>query len=364
MRLATLAAAIFIACELQAAAGQAQAETPILQVGLFGYRPDGSGSASAYDTEPSLASLTYLNANGCQVGAGNQEPPAHATDAWRFSGKVLSRTREEVVLQLEWQRVLADGTPAASPGASQQLTLRNGDRVLLDSVIPADTRCWTSVGFEVRFNANSREAVAAAAAMIRSQKGARGGGVGVSAGAPSGSGSGRTNQEHAGSGGAASVSGHARHPVSGSGGGRHEWVSARPNFDVSLWLVRSVAGKPDEVWHQTLLTGHNETAFAFAPVSVETARGAVVLQVTGSVAVSNSAAGPQLQFETKRRATFPVTGNAPRDGGQDAQGGSRTTIPLPGPEEVLSFQLPPLPARSDRPAVPDQLSVRVRITPR
>jgi hypothetical protein len=345
MRRITLAAAIVIAGELQAAAGQTPAETPIVQVGLFGYRPDGSGSASAYDTEPSLASLTYLNANGCQVGAGNQEPPAHATDAWRFSGKVLTRTREEVVLQLEWQRVLADGSAVGSPGGSQQLTLRSGDRVLLDSVMPANAACWTSVGFEARYMASPAAVLMAAMKKGGSQTAVSGGGVG-------------------GSGGAIAGSGHARRPVSGSGGGRHEWASARPNFDVSLWLVRSVAGKQDEVWPQTLLTGHNETAFAFAPVTVETARGAVVLQVTGSVAVSNSAAGPQLQFETKRRVTYPVTGAAPRDGGQDAQGGSRTTIPLPGPEEVLSFQLPPLPGRSDRPAIPDQLSVRVRITPR
>jgi hypothetical protein len=348
MRLVALAAAILIAGEPQAAAGQAPADTPIVQVGLFGYRADGTQSSIAYDTEPSLDSIVYISASGperCLMGAGNKQPPAAATDVWRFSGKVVSSTSEEVVLQLDWQRQLADGGAVGSPGASQQLTLRAGDRVLLDSATPQNVPCWTSVGFEARYMPSPMRGMIASAKKGASQAPLGGGGV-------------------ASSGGATSVSGHARHPVSGSGGGRREWVSAFPNFDVSLWLVRSVAGKQDEVWHQTLRTGHDETAFAFAPVTAETARGPVVLQVTGSVAVSSSPAGPQLQFETKRRATYPATDAAPRDGGQDVQGGSRTTIPLPGPEEVLSFQLPPLTGRSDRPAVPDQLSVRVRITPR
>jgi hypothetical protein len=309
----------------------------------------------AYETEPSLQSIVYISTSGpdrCRMGAGNQQAPAAATDVWRFSGKILSRAGDEVVLQLDWQRQVADGSAAGSPGASQQLTLRAGDRVLLDSVTPANASCWTSVGFEARYTPNAPAAIIAARKKAGSAASGAGGGIGSGGGVGGGG------------GGASSASGDARHPISGSGGGRHEWVAAGPNFDVSLWLVRSVAGKQDEVWHQTLRTGHDETAFAFAPVTVETARGSVVLQVTGSVAVSNSAAGPQLRFETKRRATYPVTGNAPRDGGQDVQGGSRTTIPLPGPEEVLSFQLPPLPGRSDRPAVPDQLSVRVRITPR
>ena len=52
MRLVALAAAILIAGELQAAAGQAPADTPIVQVGLFGYRADGTQSSIAYDTSP------------------------------------------------------------------------------------------------------------------------------------------------------------------------------------------------------------------------------------------------------------------------------------------------------------------------
>ena len=357
MRLVILTAMMFIAGPLPAAARQTADETPIVQIGLYGYRADGTPSSSAYETEPSLASLVHLNVSGpeqCSMGAGNRSsPPALATDAWRFSGKVVSRTTDQVVIQLDWQRVLADGTPAASPGGSQQLTLRNGDRVLLDSVTPANTRCWTSVGFEARFMPSPFDAMMAKLAMARSQKGARGGGVGVSGGAASVSGSERTSQEPSGGGGGGRW-------LHGTAAGGHRWLPVGVNFDVELWLVRSVTGKQDEVWHQTLRTGRDETAFAFSPIAAETARGPVVMQVTGSVAVN----GQELQFETKRRATYPSAGSTTRDGAQEVQGGSRTTIPLPGPEEVVSFQLPPLPARSDRPAVADQLSVRLRITPR
>ena len=104
--------------------------------------------------------------------------------------------------------------------------------------------------------------------------------------------------------------------------------------------------------------------FAFAPVTIDTPRGAVIVQVTGSFAVTNSASGsPQLVFVTNRRATLTQTEQAPRDSVSESQGSSRTTNPMPAPDEVLSFELPPL-RMTGRPAVPDQFSIRVRITPR
>ena len=104
--------------------------------------------------------------------------------------------------------------------------------------------------------------------------------------------------------------------------------------------------------------------FAFAPVTIDTPRGAVIVQVTGSFGVTNGASGsPQLVFVTSRRATFTQADQAARDSVSDSQGSSRTTNPMPSPDEVLSFELPPL-RMNGRPSVPDQFSVRVRIAPR
>ena len=284
-----------------------------------------------WPTRPSLRSRrwTYLNASGrdrCQMGAGSKGRPLPATDAWRFSGKVREpyprggRAAARLATGARrWQR-----SRLARRIATVHAQKWRPRAARLRDAIGAPP-CWSSVGFEVRYMASPMGGTGRSDEESRVADGPhpRGGG--------------------AGSGGAIPVSGRARHPVSGGGGGRREWLAAGPNFDVSLWLVRSVAGKQDEVWHQTLRTGHDETAFAFAPVTVETARRSRRAAGHGPWAGSNSVAGPQLQFETKRRVTYPVTGTPPRDGGQDTQGSSRTTIPLPGPEEVLSFQLPPLP---------------------
>jgi hypothetical protein len=104
--------------------------------------------------------------------------------------------------------------------------------------------------------------------------------------------------------------------------------------------------------------------FAFAPVTIDTPRGAVIVQVTGSFAVTSGASGsPQLVFVTNRRATFTQADDATRNSVADSQGSSRTTNPMPAPADVLSFELPPL-RMSGLPGVPDQFSIRVRITPR
>ncbi len=165
MRFSTLMTIAAVAGSVTTAAGQSPAAggqpaaqnvlptapaPPIVQIGLFGYRADGNASSMAYDTEPSLSSTVHIRTSqgSCLMGAGIAQP-AGATDIWRFAGKILSSSPEEVVVQLDWQRTLAGGTEVGAPGSSQVLTLRAGDRVLLDSVTPP--ACWTTVGFEARY---------------------------------------------------------------------------------------------------------------------------------------------------------------------------------------------------------------------
>ena len=135
-------------------------------------------------------------------------------------------------------------------------------------------------------------------------------------------------------------------------------------FDVNLWLVRAVPGRPDEVAHSLLRMNQNGASFAFPPVVVTTSRGEAIVQVTGSLAVVRGTSGEnQLVFSTSRRVSPSATGQAPRDGSLDSQGMSRIVNRMPGPEEALSFELPPLNVNGELVA-PDQFAVRVKIAPR
>jgi hypothetical protein len=128
--------------------------------------------------------------------------------------------------------------------------------------------------------------------------------------------------------------------------------------------VRAAPGRPDEVAHSLLRMNQTGASFAFAPVVVTTSRGEAVVQVTGSLAVVRGTNGQnQLVFSTNRRVSPSATGQAPRDGSLDSQGMSRIVNRMPGPEEALSFELPPLNLNGELVA-PDQFAVRVKIAPR
>ena len=135
-------------------------------------------------------------------------------------------------------------------------------------------------------------------------------------------------------------------------------------FDVNLWLVRSVPGQPDEVNHATLRMNESGASFSFAPVAVTTSRGQAFVQVTGNLAVVRGTSGEeQLVFSTSRRVGLTSPSQAPRDSAPDSSGTSRIINRMPGPEEVLSFEMPPITLNGQQ-AAPDQLSVRLKIAPR
>jgi hypothetical protein len=68
----------------------------------------------------------------------------------------------------------------------------------------------------------------------------------------------------------------------------------------------------------------------------------VTVQISGSVQVTNEQGLTELIFSASRKVPH-------------SSGSSTTRIPLPGPDEVLSFELPPIST------LVEQYSVRVRI---
>jgi hypothetical protein len=343
-----------------AVSAQTPAPEPIVQIGVFGYQADGTNTGAAYDTEPSLESVVYVGSTLCQVGAGHRPAPTYATHAWRFSGRVLSKTAEEAVVQLTWQRVIEGAAPAGTPEASVQLTLRAGDRVPLDTAAPqSQSSCSvTSAVFEARymprrFGAHSITVGPSGVRVGASGVGRTSGGGGATRGTGGGTDTGAATSGVSATGGGVRI--HATDPGLKPGERAGERL-----FEVNLWLVHKAPGKADEVLHQVLRAGAEGAAFAFAPVSVDTSHGPIMVQIAGSFVFP---ARQRLVFTTNRRVTRARTDQPARDRTKFVEGNSVTAKEMPGPDDVLSFEMPPVLSEKGEPALPDQFSVRVRIRP-
>ena len=340
-----------------ALAGQTQNQ-PVVQIGVFAYRADGRPSGSAFNTAESNTTTTvFASASFCQLGAGYRALPAMAAHAWRFTGKMISANADVAVVQVEWQRIMDQGTAVTGAPTTVQLTLKAGERELLDSAVPESTgecsatNAVTKAVFEARYipldiGVVRRPSAAAGTAASGGGIARGGGGTGERTGTSVGAGS--------GSGGGGGISGvRAGRAVGGQ-------ANSDPDLlHVELWLVHSVPGGEEQTVYQTLRSSREGAMFAFAPRSIQTSEGAITVQVTGSFSTRESPAGTRLIFATERRVSFgPVRGAS-----TDEQGTSRLTQPMPGPDDVLSFELPPLTGAHGRPSVPDQFAVRVRIRP-
>lgn len=333
---------------------------PVLQVGVFSYGPDGKPQAAAYATTLDTESLQYIA--GCEIGGGNRPVPDRATDAWRVSGKVETLTAEEAVVRIDWQRVRAARAGTTSPGGSIQLTLHPGDRVPLDSANPDPVPgCGSrTVSFEAKFEPRPGWMIGPNGPLKESpavtimRNGASGGGVSLGSGS--------------GSGGGAAV---------GSGGARavHAPKTDSPNdtsartYTAELFLVRADKTHPEQPDFnlQGIIVKDVQTAnFAFSPFSIETLAGPINVQISGLLRVVSEGGQPTFVFTTTRSIRFSknvvvTSAGATSDATSNAIGTSTTKNPMPGPDDVLSFELPPIRVPNSSVTVPEQYSVRVRI---
>ena len=321
---------------------------PIVQVGVYTYKADGTIGARAFGTPP-LDSVVWTSESLCQVGAGRMAgtPPAHA---WKFSGTLVSQTPDEAVIQLEWQRTYDHGQSTSGRGGSVQLTLRRGEPVPLDFASPTASTCGvTSVGFEARYESGVRLPAAGSGS---------GGGIGGGAGRGSGGGS--------GGGGAviesaSSSSSSTSSTVEGSNRGARAGARRPEMFDVNLWLVRTAPGREEEVRHQALRSTPDGARFSFAPVTIDAADGQVSVQVNGSYSLTDD--GRQLAFTTNRVVSFrPAASSPQRTTVSSSKGEGKMVIAMPAPEDVVEFELPPF-GIGVGPGAPDKFSIRVRIRP-
>ena len=321
-----------------------------VQVGLFAYRADGSTIASATTGGVLGPFEGNVFANSpCAVGSSSKEPPPGARNAWRISGQVIDLSSDSAIVQVDWQRSKQSGEATARPTGSDRLTLQNGTPVILDSVW-ADATASCDV---VRITLEAR---------LAPRPAGRGGGVGfglrpgsgASGGARAGSGSGSGSGAGSGSGGGALIDG----PNAGR-------VNADAVYDVELWLVHQPGTGDERVVQAKPRFKGSWFQFTLSPLRIDTPRGVLSVEVSGALSVATGTAGEkELTFSTRRSVVLAQAGgNGDQVGKPEVSGSRETRMPMPSPTDVLSFEMPPLEIPGGGPALPDRVSLRVRIRP-
>jgi hypothetical protein len=338
--------------------------TPIVQLGIFAARQaNGTGGGGTYTTSDRSTSLrTDVYIAPCSFGGSNRVPTLAYT-AWHIEGQVARQTPQDAVVRVTWQRTRTAGQPATGPSGTTDLTLTVGQHIVLDQeAMPAIGECGPmSVTLEARYEPRmslftfTPNGGASGGRQTSATARNEGGGTQSATGADAG-----TMRGGSGVGpglGLSMVT--ARGPNGRTG-------AATPRLQhADLWLVHSAPGKDDEVLLTSTIARPGGGDFAFAPVTIQTKTGAVAVRVTGTLELGLDLEGrPRFVFGATRRVTFTPSTHAPRDreSSVDSGGVANTVLPIPGPDEVLSFEMPSIDAPGV-PAVPDHVAIRVRLSP-
>jgi hypothetical protein len=106
-------------------------------------------------------------------------------------------------------------------------------------------------------------------------------------------------------------------------------------LDADLWLVRKLPSGVEQAHHQSVKVPAQGASFSFPAVTVPTSKGDVAVEIGGTFKRYRAPAGNEFLFVSMTRG---ITGATTPAGG--VSGGTGTVIPLPGPAEVLSIELP------------------------
>ena len=329
------------------------ASRPVLQITAQSFRENEAGGSSA-GTSGDEAGYIFGSATLCSMGASASEPTTPPGAGWRVSGHVVRQVGPDFVVQIDWQRTwernarLVDG-----PKGSQELTMRLGDRLSLDTIfVPVVGFCgFTGAALEAAVTLRSVRATQATAAP-RSQAVetlALAGGSGGAGGASGRSGlPGSMLTSRAGGAFSGGIVGSA--PPAGT--------TAVAPFDAELWLVRTGPDSRTLEIKQIALRVHSSGArFAFPAMIVTTARGPVTVEVTGElrgyVAPGETA---QLVVVIDRHVIREL---APRT----MHSGTGKRIEMPAPGDIVSFEMPTLSVGPEQDLAGHQFSLRIHVTP-
>ena len=353
LRIVSLAGVVLMAAS--SAWAQSVAATfgePMVHSGLFIMRPDGKHSGSAVQTGQKvgddLGGTLYMTpCSGIGAAGAGRQISVFATDIWQMSGKVLEMNDQQASVQIGWKRLRRGGQEENSAEQVTTLTLKRGERITIESInAPAVGSCDArSAQLDVVF-ASRQELYGFAP----TQSAATGGGTGrASAGGATGYVQGTVKESGAGGGGAVSF-------------GMQKGYPGLERLNAELWLVRSTPGRADETLHVAKQVMPIPSPYAFAPLTIQTSTGSLSVKVEGTIEVGLSSEGERKFHFTAQRTTTTLTSNRPaRDDKPVVEGSTKTTVGMPGPEEVLSFEMPPL-RTAEGVTLPDRLSIRVRLS--
>jgi hypothetical protein len=123
-------------------------------------------------------------------------------------------------------------------------------------------------------------------------------------------------------------------------------------LDLEIWLVHVPPGGGEAVQRVAMLGMPGGAAFEFPRVPV----GPASVGIGGQVEVVTDVTGARVLRLTFSRTVFGADGRS-------AESGGRRTMRMPGPEEVVSFELPPATER-ERPVLGGhQFQIRLRVGP-
>jgi hypothetical protein len=133
-------AAFFLATLVAQTPGPATVITlPRVELGVRTYRPDGRSSGYA-GASPDENGFVAVSGDLCRVGASRTDDffsNWSNASVWRLKTRTVEQGSETWVIDVEWQRIRDRGqpTPFSSTG-NRRLTVRAGERLQLDSVLP------------------------------------------------------------------------------------------------------------------------------------------------------------------------------------------------------------------------------------
>lgn len=252
------------------------------------YQPDGAITAETVALPSTGAGLVHLFARRsmCSPAASGATEPTDAGFGWRVASQIVSRTDRDVIVSIDWRRLWDDGRKiTGGPSGNVQLTLHPDDRIPLDHITNSKPRqdCRAvGLGLEVRLGHTETTTPSKSAVL----------------------------------------------PLGAMPGGAKA-------VDAELWLLHTLPSDVQQVVHQTVRLPTAGGRFAFAPASVTTAQGDVSVELTGSIDRYRTPTGDEFFLLSLTRRV--------RGAGLPPEGVAGTTgsvVPLPLPNEVLSFEMP------------------------
>ena len=106
-------------------------------------------------------------------------------------------------------------------------------------------------------------------------------------------------------------------------------------MDAELWLIHKLPSGTEQVLHQTVRVPAAGGQFGFVPIPVETARGNLTVQLTGSIDRYRTPAGTEFLVLSIVRA---LTGEGLPPAG--LTGTTSSVVPMPEPGKPLLFEMP------------------------